>query len=119
MAYLYTARNNLIFERKSFPAQAIPAKALLEAKIWHSANLLLAITQPRHRSSEKKLSIPPVSTCFTDEAWREDTKIGGMGWILKDPGGSTIRENTSARNFVASPLVAEALAILAGLREAI
>ncbi|KAL0857446.1 hypothetical protein Bca101_062600 [Brassica carinata] len=66
-------------------------------------------------SSNLSLNSP---TCWTDGAWKEDSKIGGMGWVLKNPAGTIISQGAASRKFVGSALVAEALAIRMALSKA-
>ncbi|XP_013739997.1 uncharacterized protein LOC106442922 [Brassica napus] len=61
----------------------------------------------------------PSTLIFTDGAWDAKSKYGGMGWIFKDLGGSTLAQGSDARSFVSSALMAEALALKAAISSAI
>ncbi|RID74267.1 hypothetical protein BRARA_B01374, partial [Brassica rapa] len=52
----------------------------------------------------------PIRTCiYTDAAWSPITKCAGLAWIIDDAGSSTSHSATDT--FVASPLMAETLAL--------
>ncbi|KAF3547519.1 hypothetical protein DY000_02000785 [Brassica cretica] len=49
--------------------------------------------------------------CFSDGAWDNATGRGGMGWIIQNQEGATLLQGSSHRCYVASAMVAEALAM--------
>ena len=55
---------------------------------------------------------------FTDAAWRSQDRTAGCGWISYDPWTGETREGISTELFVASPLMAEALAVREALLQA-
>ncbi|CAH2051443.1 unnamed protein product, partial [Thlaspi arvense] len=117
--YLWKARNKLVFEEISTICPDLVEKASSEALTWQAAN---TEATPKHSHSSKRnrtVAPPTVPTCYTDGVWNPVSKFGGMGWIIVDPVGDTIRENSSSRRFVASAPTAEALAVLGSLRDSI
>lgn len=58
-----------------------------------------------------KLRLHAVPMCWTDGAWQETSKAGGMGWIIKNEDGVVLHRGSSNRLFVCSALMAEALAM--------
>ncbi|KAL0838236.1 hypothetical protein Bca101_090126 [Brassica carinata] len=58
------------------------------------------------------------STLFTDAAWRISDKTAGCSWILHKPGERDSTSGTSTELCVASPLMAEALAVREALLHA-
>ena len=68
-----------------------------------------------HATSVGLSSVP---SCWTDGAWQEITKVGGMGWIITNVEGEVLCRGSSNRPFVCSVLMAEALAIREALIKA-
>lgn len=63
---------------------------------------------------------PPVGHyCFTDGAWDPVSRMSGHGWLFTNPEGASVVHHFSNRSHVASPLVAEALAVKAALLDAV
>lgn len=73
---LWKARNGLVFEGKSFQVEDIITKAVAEARAWEAANVLTSTKEKKTPSSRPPLTGP---VCWTDGAWREPSKLGGMG----------------------------------------
>ncbi|CAH2051401.1 unnamed protein product [Thlaspi arvense] len=59
---------------------------------------------------------PKSDYCKTDGAWHEERKIRGIGWTFHRANQSKLAQDSKAQRFVASPLVAEALAVRLALR---
>ena len=108
---LWIARNNLLFNKKTASPEDIISRAVASAREWLNAQEPAALS-PRSRPIVER----PIENCHilqSDAAWREDSGIAGLGWIIKK---NTERASFGSHcHFVASPMVAEALA----LREAI
>ncbi|CAH2070504.1 unnamed protein product [Thlaspi arvense] len=117
--YLWTSRNKITFEGSDFTASELVTKATQEATLWHSANNSPPQVPSKTRQPEYLPIRNSAAICHTDGAWQANSLIGGMGWTISDPGGSVIAESSAAQRFVSSALVAEAMAVLAALREAI
>ena len=56
--------------------------------------------------------------CFVDAAWNAGSSDGGFGCIFKDNVNRILHHFSSNRSYVDSALVAEALAVKAGLKAA-
>ncbi|CAH2080244.1 unnamed protein product [Thlaspi arvense] len=94
-------------------------KASSEPQSWQAANIA---KEPKYSQDSKPKEVPvtpTITTCCTHGAWNPESRNGGMGWVISNPEGATIRESSSARRFVSSALRVEVLAILSALREAI
>ena len=120
---LWTSRNQLVFEDKSFSETEVLGKALKHAREWHNSNL----TTSPHSVSRKdcSASVPQAQPreneflCFSDAAWNSATSAGGLGWTCSNSAGATLLQRSSPCPIVASALVAEALALKAGIKAAI
>ena len=112
---LWKARNGLVFEGKSVQVEDIITKAVAEARAWEAANVLTSTKEKKTPRSRPPLTVP---VCWTDGAWREPSKLGGMGWIIKSREGEVICRGSSNRTHVGSALMAEALAVREALRKA-
>ncbi|KFK31076.1 hypothetical protein AALP_AA6G065100 [Arabis alpina] len=55
--------------------------------------------------------------CYTDAAWRADTKEAGLGWIVKDHNNITILQGSALVDHVSNPLMAEALSMREALTQ--
>ncbi|CAL9236281.1 unnamed protein product, partial [Arabidopsis halleri] len=82
---IWTCRNKKIFDQKSISSQEIISQATVAAKEWIGARLC-------HQSPQILSSINPIPEigagtirCFTDAAWRKDSREAGFGWIFIDP----------------------------------
>lgn len=60
-----------------------------------------------------------VSIVYSDAAWNSSTCAGGLSWICTDSGGTYRFQGTDTRRYIASALAAEALALKAGLSQAV
>ncbi|KAG5377977.1 hypothetical protein IGI04_025819 [Brassica rapa subsp. trilocularis] len=120
---LWTSRNQLMFEDKSFSETEMVLKAIKAAKEWQES-----LPQRKKRSASSKdchtsnsLSQVPTNAhiVFSDAAWNSSTGAGGLSWICTDAEGAHRFQGTDTRRYIASALVAEALALKAGLSQAI
>ena len=57
--------------------------------------------------------------CYVDAAWNRVSFAGGFGWVCYNNSGLTLRQGSSSRRYVASALVAEALALKSALSTAV
>ncbi|XP_033141077.1 uncharacterized protein LOC108870768 [Brassica rapa] len=113
---VWTARNKLVFEGKVFQVKEIISKAIADAREWEAANLKKA--KEHAKTTGSKLRLHAVPMCWTDGAWQETSKAGGMGWIIKNEDGAVLHRGSSNRLFVCSALMAEALAMREALIKA-
>ncbi|KAF2590710.1 hypothetical protein F2Q70_00041158 [Brassica cretica] len=58
-------------------------------------------------------------TCKSNAAYDAQSRRAGLAWIINKPSGRMIHQESRIQNFVPSPLVAEALALRAGLIDAV
>ena len=56
---------------------------------------------------------------FSDAAWNASSLAGGLGWVCTDSKGTCCFEGNDNRRYIASALAAEALALRAGLSQAV
>ena len=56
---------------------------------------------------------------FSDAAWNSSTLAGGLSWVCQDSIGTHLFQGTENRRYIASALVAEALALRTGLSKAV
>lgn len=109
---IWIARNQLIFNGKSYTEEETLTKAVTLAREWQNA-------QDPKLPSKQRINTTPSSTpaqcpiLNTDAAWRASSNLAGFGWTLRDSTGSS--SFTGYERFVGSALVAEGLA----LREAL
>ncbi|WZZ12626.1 hypothetical protein YC2023_105715 [Brassica napus] len=89
--HLWKNRNQLVFDNKSWSEAEISLKVLKDARSWEEA------------------SQAPVKTCSPRN--RPPLPNSGQGWVFHDPNGVSVEHRSSNRSHVASPLVAEALAL--------
>lgn len=97
----------------------ILSKAISLLQEWEQAQ-----PPPRPPANNPPQQIPiqiasPESTiCYTDAAWSKDTKEAGLAWILTNSAGVEIHRGCQHQLHVASPLMADSLAVWAALRHA-
>lgn len=128
---LWTSRNQLLFEDKSFSETETMLKAIKAAVEWQEATNLLNTTMPptKKPNSVSTKDSPPVnltpqipantSALYSDAAWNSTSLAGGMGWVSTTADGSILFKGTVTRRNVASALVAEAMALKTALLEAV
>lgn len=84
---------------------------LLDNQNNHGSEAEQQATYPPPRNTQEN---PPI-TCRTDASWDKTTNKAGLAWIFTGPETGQHRQGTEAQNFVASPLMAEALAVRSAL----
>ena len=109
---LWISINQLTFQSRTFSPMETLSKAIKEARYWSLAQLLHPKPQTRNPSiSQDPINDPSQACMYTDAAWNPLSKRAGLGWIIDDSGSTTTYSATSP--FVASPLIAETLALRA------
>ncbi|CAN6810956.1 unnamed protein product [Brassica oleracea] len=104
---LWTARNNMIFNKKISSPEDVVSKAVYFAREWQGAQEPNTPTKRLKPATESNLE--NTCTVHTDVAWREDVGVAGLGWIIYK---SAMRSTYGSHcRYVSSPLVAEALAL--------
>ena len=125
---LWTNRIKLLFEDKSFNESELVTRALVLAREWQSTSLPAGSRSDSPKDSSHKPSVlpsgfeeasPDTIHYYVDAAWNSGSTAGGFGWICYDHAGLTLRQGTSSRRYVASALVAEALALKSALSDAV
>ncbi|XP_056848921.1 uncharacterized protein LOC130499048 [Raphanus sativus] len=120
---LWTSRNQLLFEDKSFLESEMLEKAIKAAKEWQSSLPIRKHVSVSTKDSPLSNSLPqvPANTYLlcSDAAWNCSTFAGGLGWVCNDSLGNLVFQGTEKQRYIASALVAEALAMKAGLLKAI
>ncbi|XP_013617184.1 PREDICTED: uncharacterized protein LOC106323642 [Brassica oleracea var. oleracea] len=129
MWVLWTSRNQFLFEDKSFSEAEIILKAVMLAKEWQaaqpcpgknfaSAKDYIAPVQATH--THQVPQVPPNALVyFSDAAWISSSGDSGLGWVATDSKGTIQFQGSSPRQYVASALMAEAMALKSGLSMAI
>ncbi|KAG2303004.1 hypothetical protein Bca52824_031655 [Brassica carinata] len=114
---IWSARNQKLFQKRSFSAQETLTKALVDAKEWMEAQ---EINLPR---PHKQLN-PQSRTGFevivrSDAAWKRELQAAGLAWSFYGTQRERISSHNRSTAFVISSLVAEGLAIRAAMEHAI
>lgn len=110
-----------MFENRTLDVNTIIANSLRLAREWQGAQ-----TTNVHKTGQLiSTTTPPLAalatthyTLHTDAAWRAQDKTAGCGWILYNPQGQVMKIGTSTELCVATPLMAEALAVREALLHA-
>ncbi|CAA7045734.1 unnamed protein product [Microthlaspi erraticum] len=107
---IWMSRNNRIFNNRTASAQETLDLALIRAREWQEAQEKPITGKLKSRST--RAPIPPrFIRCQTDGAWNELEKSGGMAWTFHHSNNQLITQRAIARRNIASPLIAEGLAI--------
>ena len=124
---IWKDQNLLVFKGKPSSPEETSSRSLALAREWGAAqlknpkatNLDQHHTHLRRSPSIDMAPHPPLSTITTiktDAAWDSISCKAGLAWILWDNLGKEITRGSSFQDHVASPLIAEALAVREGLR---
>ncbi|XP_013616938.1 PREDICTED: uncharacterized protein LOC106323345 [Brassica oleracea var. oleracea] len=121
---LWLSRNQILFEDKRFSEIETTNKAIKDCREWQLAQPLKPPTAPIKpplppRAQNNHDPTKNQTVCFSDGAWESATGRGGMGWILKNQTGLTLLQGSGHRRYIASALVAEALAMKDSISAAI
>ncbi|XP_056841820.1 uncharacterized protein LOC130494966 [Raphanus sativus] len=119
---LWTSRNKLIFENRRTTPVETATKGLCLALEWNQAQgkeskreIVPEISRDRHPRASISLTHDRTIACKTDAAWDKNRKSAGLAWNFSGPElESTIGESIT-QDFVALPLIAEVLAVMAAL----
>lgn len=117
---LWTSRNKLLFEDKSFAGKEVVEKAIVEARSWQNAQIQGSTPPKASRPvTTKPISSSSATKCFSDASWLASSWRCGLGWVFQDSNGAYFGHGSSHRSVVGSALAAEALAVKACLTAAI
>ncbi|XP_009127063.3 uncharacterized protein LOC103851935 [Brassica rapa] len=118
--FLWISRNNLIFQNRATTPQEIILKSVKAIREWESAQPLKSPTTHLVRCPPLIYDCPESTIlCYTDAAWRSDSKSAGLAWIFTDLSSQELNRGSKAQDSVASALMAEGLAIREALQHAI
>lgn len=114
----------MVFENKSFSKIEVLGKAIKHAKEWQDstakADTPLSVLPKDYTASVPQHQYPAISAlCDTDAAWDSTSCAGGLGWNISDSAGATLLQGSKSAPFMASPLVAEGLALKEAIKAAI
>ena len=120
---LWTARNTLLFEKRTLTPTEVATKALRLAREWinaqsHQIQSTNALPQSK-RKPQTRSNTDDTPICKSDAAYDAQSRRAGLAWIINKPSESMIYRESKTHGFVPSPLVAEALALRAGLIDAV
>ncbi|KAG7585605.1 Ribonuclease H domain [Arabidopsis thaliana x Arabidopsis arenosa] len=89
------------------------------ARSWQAAKLLQTQKKPSQKTKDRVAAHSEAISCFSDASWLAKSQVCGLGWIFRNPQNVVIHQGSSSRPFVASALVAEALALKAAITSAL
>ncbi|XP_048599212.1 uncharacterized protein LOC125579275 [Brassica napus] len=120
---LWTARNRLIFEDKTYRPEEIATKGVSAALEWDQAQDVEKGRNGTHREPMNTMRQNPTSngetTCFVDAAWDVSTNRAGIAWCIYRDRSPTNLSGSQTVDSVSSPLMAEAIAIRNGIERMI
>ncbi|WZZ75662.1 hypothetical protein YC2023_087032 [Brassica napus] len=108
---IWKVRNELIFQNKDASPKETMLRAIVVAREW--LNEQIAVSHTTRKAAGVTTNFEGYLKIQTDAAWRMDRSVAGLAWTVHNEEGP--RSFASQCYYVASPLIAEALA----LREAI
>ncbi|CAG7907135.1 unnamed protein product, partial [Brassica rapa] len=121
---IWKARNILIFENRTLSPVETATNGIRLAREWNLAQPVkegknpsrTSIPTGEHRSNAE-LQASPI--CKSDAAWNNQTKKAGLAWIINGPDNKRITQGIEVKEYVFSPLIAEALALRAAISTAV
>ncbi|XP_019096054.1 PREDICTED: uncharacterized protein LOC109130642 [Camelina sativa] len=116
---LWTTRNKKIFEKKSPNGPDIVSTAIHQAREWITAQDLRPQIPKSHQNPSDLITRSDSIRCFSDAAWRTDSREAGLGWIFFDYPLMSETQGTTFLQNVSTPLLAEASALLFAIHEAL
>ena len=111
--YIWIARNQLIFEGRHITLEDTISKAIWSVREWNMAQPTTPIRTQTYRSSSSLITpgLKDLITCFSDAAWRHENNMAWFKCSFKNKAGGTDHQASRLEQNIASPLVAEALAL--------
>ncbi|XP_013751397.2 uncharacterized protein LOC106453727 [Brassica napus] len=97
-------------------------KAISLAREWNSAQHQTKLpnqTLPRERRAQTTNNEEGYMICKSDAAYEKKAKRARVAWIFSDTTGNCINQGTTTFNSISSPLIAEAIALRAGVLSAV
>ncbi|CAH8260986.1 unnamed protein product [Arabidopsis lyrata] len=117
--FLWKACNLLIFEDRLCTEEDTIHKAIKEAGSWQEAKLHAPPKKKIQKLVDSAAVHQDALLCFSDAAWKSDTNMCGLGWIIENPLKVSLFQGSSSRPYVSSVLVAETLALKAAINVAL
>ncbi|CAL9222593.1 unnamed protein product, partial [Arabidopsis halleri] len=81
---IWVCRNKKIFEQKHLSSLDVLSQAITQAKEWTAAQSIDPISKSRLHTSPITSTSADTIQCFSDAAWREESKEAGFGWVFLD-----------------------------------
>ena len=120
---LWTARNKLIFENKTAQPTEVATRGLSSALEWVQAQVPLTTSSkrslPRNSTQRQGPNLQSTPSVFVDAAWKVSSNQAGIAWILTENLSIEPITGSLIITEVASPLMAESLALRQGISEAL
>lgn len=119
---IWTSRNALIFESRTYKAEETATKGIQLALEWTQAQgkvIKNRVSQGRVTNLNRdNIRIPPPPdriTCKTDAAWNSSHLKAGLAWNFSGPQLPNTITGSIVQEYISSPLIGEALAVLTAL----
>ncbi|XP_023641325.1 uncharacterized protein LOC111831438 [Capsella rubella] len=119
MWMIWISRNKKIFEHKQPNSADTLTQAIILAKEWNMAQSDTSSNPKPHLDRTLQFVDADSIRIFSDAAWREDSKEAGFGWIWMDTVTGLESHGSSTATNVCSPLMAESIALLLALKQAL
>ena len=110
---LWTARNKFVFTGRTTTPMESLSRAVAAGREWQNGQEQPKVQQQRKRK-EPEIGSPNMAVMRSDAAWRTPHMPAGLGWTL-DIMDEDTRKFAVRENWVSSPLMGEAIALLTGL----
>lgn len=105
---IWIARNQKIFQSRSFTAQETITKDTHDAFEWISAQTkAIRIDRLIRGLTEDTSNL----RCFSDVEWRAKSNIAGLGWLLKDQHDRIVARGSRVKTQIGSVLMAKVVAM--------
>ncbi|CAA7038820.1 unnamed protein product [Microthlaspi erraticum] len=116
---IWLSRNNKLFNASNLSAYGTLNLAIIRAREWIQAQNETALPHPLPKR-DTRVNLPGhYVRCQTDGAWNGEHRSGGTAWIFHKSTSETLNQGFKAFANIASPLIAEGLAIRQALRQAL
>ncbi|KAG2301611.1 hypothetical protein Bca52824_030262 [Brassica carinata] len=112
----WSARNQKLFQKRSFSIQETITKAIVDAKEWMEAQVTVPISQ-KLAVTQGREGFEVI--CRSDAAWKKEYQAAGLAWSFYQNQSERISSHNQSSAFVISSLVAEGLAMRAAMEHAI
>ena len=114
---IWLARNQLIFREEKLATQEIVTKAVRLAREWTQAQAV--VEQPKALKEISGIGSRCDMVCRSDAAWNSEKRCTGVAWEFLRNGNERVSSGSLTFTNVKSPLVAEGLALLSAMEDAV